>query len=58
MRIAGTETPVLGTAAQRQFAGLDQVKVRLPRALAGRGEVDVVLMVDGKSANVVKVRVQ
>jgi len=58
VRIGGLEAPVLGFAAQGQFAGLDQVNIRLPRALAGRGEVDVALTVDGKAANVVKVRIQ
>jgi len=58
VRIGGLEAPVLGFAAQGQFAGLDQVNVRLPRELAGRGEADVVLTAHGNSANVVKVRVQ
>jgi len=58
VRIGGLEAPVLGFAAQGQFVGLDQVNVRLPRALAGRGEVDVVLTVDGKAANSVGVRIK
>ena len=40
---------------QGQYAGLDQINVLLPRALIGRGEVDVVLTVDGKAANTVRV---
>ncbi|MBS1790629.1 MAG: hypothetical protein JST85_23120 [Acidobacteria bacterium] len=36
------------------FVGLDQVNVLVPKSLAGRGEVDVVLTVDGKKANTVK----
>ncbi|MGE0127945.1 MAG: SBBP repeat-containing protein [Blastocatellales bacterium] len=43
---------------QGQFAGLDQVNVRLPRSLIGRGEVDCALVVDGLAANVVKVHVK
>ena len=35
--------------------GLDQINLRLPRTLAGRGEVDVVLQVDGQTANTVRV---
>jgi uncharacterized protein (TIGR03437 family) len=58
VRIGGLKAPVLGASAQGQFVGLDQVNVRLPRELAGRGEADVVLTVDGKAANLVKVRVQ
>jgi hypothetical protein len=30
----------------------------LPRSLAGRGEVDIVLTVDGKRANTVKVNIR
>ena len=37
------------------YAGLDQVNLRVPRSLAGRGEVDIVLRVDGKTANTVTV---
>jgi uncharacterized protein (TIGR03437 family) len=35
------------------FEGLDQVNLRIPRSLAGRGEVEIALMVDGKAANTV-----
>jgi uncharacterized protein (TIGR03437 family) len=51
-----------GASANVEFAdrvggliGLDQLNVRLPRSLAGRGEVDVVLTVDGKTANTVRI---
>ena len=44
--------------AQGDFTGLDQVNLRLPRSLAGRGEVDVVANVDGVPANVVRVAVK
>jgi uncharacterized protein (TIGR03437 family) len=44
--------------AQPQFAGLDQVNVQLPRALIGRGVVDVSLTVDGIVSNVVRISVQ
>ena len=37
------------------FAGLDQINVKLPRSLAGRGEVNLEMVVDGKVANVVRV---
>lgn len=43
---------------QGGFAGLDQVNVRLPRNLIGRGEVDVALTIDSLAANVVKVYVK
>jgi uncharacterized protein (TIGR03437 family) len=43
---------------QSQFAGLDQINVRLPRSLAGSGVIDVRISVDGKRANVVGVNVK
>jgi uncharacterized protein (TIGR03437 family) len=54
-RIGGTDAQVLFAGAQNDFVGLDQVNVVLPRSLAGRGEVDVVLTVDGETANTVRI---
>jgi uncharacterized protein (TIGR03437 family) len=57
-RIGGTDAQVLFAGAQNDFVGLDQVNLALPRSLAGRGEVDVVLMAEGKSANTVRVSIR
>lgn len=57
-RIGGTAVPVLFAGAQGNLVGLDQVNLSLPRSLAGRGELDVVLTVEGKMANVVKVKIK
>jgi uncharacterized protein (TIGR03437 family) len=46
---------VLYTGAQGNLVGVDQVNLRISRALAGRGNVDAVLRVDGKTANPVTV---
>jgi uncharacterized protein (TIGR03437 family) len=52
LKIGGVDAPVLFAGAAPGFVGLDQVNAGpLPRSLAGRGEVDVVLTVDGKVAN-------
>jgi uncharacterized protein (TIGR03437 family) len=56
--IGGIGAEVLGAGPQGQYVGLDQVNVRLPRALMGRGDVDAVLKADGKTANVVTVRIR
>lgn len=50
------EVPYAGWHAD--FVGLDQVNVRIPRELAGKGEADVELIVNGKPANPVKVVVR
>jgi uncharacterized protein (TIGR03437 family) len=55
--IGGQAAEVQYAGPQGGFAGLDQVNIRVPRSLAGRGDVDVVLTVDGKTANTVTVRV-
>ncbi len=40
------------------YGGLDQLNVRMPRGLAGRGDVDIALTVDGSAANTVKINVR
>ena len=54
-KIGDTSADVLFAGAQGDFVGLDQCNIRLSPNLAGRGEVNVVLAVDGKTANTVKV---
>jgi uncharacterized protein (TIGR03437 family) len=56
--IGGTSSEVVFAGPQGFFVGLDQANIRMPRSLAGRGEVDVALTVAGKLANVVKMRIQ
>ena len=56
--IGGVNAEVLFCGAQGGFVGLDQINLRIPRTLAGRGEVDVVLTVDGKTANTVRVNIR
>jgi uncharacterized protein (TIGR03437 family) len=56
--IGGVNSEVLFAGAAPGFVGLDQSNVRLSRSLIGRGEVDVVLTVDGKAANIVRIAVR
>ncbi len=57
VEIGGQRAEVLYADSQGDFVGLDQVNVLIPRSLAGRGEVPVVLTVDGRTANTVTVNV-
>ncbi len=50
--IDGVAATVGYAGAQGSFVGLDQINIGLPRSLAGRGEVDLVLTVDGLSNTV------
>jgi uncharacterized protein (TIGR03437 family) len=54
LEIGGGFTNALYVGAAPGFVGLDQINALAPNSLAGRGEVDVVLTVDGKKANTVK----
>ena len=56
--IGGTNVPVAYAGAQPSFEGLDQVNLTLPASLSGSGEVNIVLTVDGQTANVVTVDIQ
>ena len=55
--IGGAEAQVVFAGAQNELAGLDQINVRLPRSLIGRGEVEVALTVDGQKANPVRIAI-
>ncbi|MFN8005004.1 MAG: cohesin domain-containing protein [Acidobacteriota bacterium] len=57
-KLGGTSGETFYAGPQGSFAGLDQLNVLIPRSLAGRGEVDVVLMVDGVPANIVRVSIK
>ena len=56
--IGGVGAAVLYAGPQGSFAGLDQVNVQIPAELAGRGQVDVTLWVDGQLSNTVNVSFQ
>jgi uncharacterized protein (TIGR03437 family) len=56
--VGGENAEVLYAGAQGGFVGLDQINLRLPRALAGRGENELALSVDGREANRVKINVR
>jgi uncharacterized protein (TIGR03437 family) len=57
--VGGLSVGVLGAAATSQFAGEDQVNIGpLPRSLAGKGNVGIVITADGQAANTVNVTIQ
>jgi uncharacterized protein (TIGR03437 family) len=58
VKIGGVDASAQFAGAQGSFAGLDQINLQLPRILAARGEMDLVLTVDGRQANVVRISVR
>jgi uncharacterized protein (TIGR03437 family) len=57
-KIGGVDAQVLFAGAQGSLVGLDQVNALIPRSLIGRGEVDVVLTIDGQATNTVRINVR
>ena len=58
LRIGGTPAPVVFAGAQGQFLGLDQINVRIPRSLIGRGEAAVIFSIAGRSSTPVTINVK
>ena len=56
--IGGAYAEVSFAGAQGAFVGVDQVNVLVPRTLAGRGEVEVLLTVDAQMANAVGILIK
>ena len=56
--IGGETSGVSFAGAQGVFPGLDQLNVLLPNSVAGRGEVDVVITVNGIIANPIVVHIK
>ena len=57
-QVGGVAATVEYFGTQGGFVGLDQVNVLLPRSLIGRGEVDVLLNLQGQAANPLKISVK
>src|SRR5262249_50037352 len=58
VKIGGVPADVSFAGDQGGLVGLDQLNIKLPHSLAGRGNVDVVLLVDNYVANVVQINVK
>lgn len=58
MTIGGAAAEVLYADAVNGLVGLDQVNARLTRSLAGRGEIDVAMVVNSKPANIIRISIK
>ncbi len=57
-KIGGVDAEVMYAGEHGSFVGVDQINLRVPRSLLVSGEIDLVLTVDGKQANPVRVNVK
>lgn len=53
--IGGVALSVDYVGPHSRLAGMDQINVRLPLVLRGRGDVDVIVTVDGRTSNVARI---
>jgi uncharacterized protein (TIGR03437 family) len=58
VKLGDVDAPVIYASIAPEYVGLDQVNAIIPRSLAGRGAVDVVMVVDGRMANIVSLSVK
>ena len=56
--VGGAPAEITFSGAHGSFVGLDQINVKMPRSLAGRGEVALRVKVNGVAANVLRVSVE
>lgn len=56
--VGGADVEVLYAGEQGEYAGVDQVNIRLLKSLAGQGEVAILVNIDGVAANPVKIHIQ
>lgn len=57
-QVGGVQSDVLFAGAQGSLIGLDQINLALPRSLAGRGDVNVSLSVEGRAANTITINLK
>jgi uncharacterized protein (TIGR03437 family) len=56
--VGAAQVEVTYAGPQGEFAGLDQINLRLPGSMAGSGEVEVALTINGKRSNAVRIRIK
>ncbi len=58
VKLGSANATVAYAGGQTGLEGVDQANVIIPRSLIGSGEIDVVMTVDGKAANTLKVNIK
>lgn len=58
VQIGGQEVPLIAAGASGEFAGADEILVRVPQSLAGRGPTTVTITADGQTTNSIPIHIQ
>jgi uncharacterized protein (TIGR03437 family) len=57
-KVEGIDAEVMYAGPQGDFVGLDQINLKLSQGLAGKGDVEIALIVEGKQANVLRCNIK
>ena len=58
VRVGGLPAAVVYAGPQTNFAGLDQINIAIPVSLAGAGQAEVAIIVDGRQANTTAITIR
>jgi uncharacterized protein (TIGR03437 family) len=58
LTVGGVEIEPSFFGPQGALEGVEQVNLQIPQSLAGKGDVDLVLTLDGKASNTVKLLIK
>jgi uncharacterized protein (TIGR03437 family) len=58
VKIGTTDVTPMFIGPAPGFLGLDQCNLQIPQSLAGAGDVDLTLTIDGRTSNAVKLRIR
>ncbi len=58
VKIGGVDCPIEYAAKQPTIDGLDQINLRLPRILIGKGDVNVEVKIENTIANLVQLKIK
>jgi uncharacterized protein (TIGR03437 family) len=56
--IGGTDIDPLFVGPQGSLEAIEQINLQIPQSLAGKGDVDLVLTLEGRTSNTVKLRIK
>jgi uncharacterized protein (TIGR03437 family) len=58
IKIGTTDVTPMFVGSQGEFPGVSQVNLKVPESLAGAGLVDLIITIDGKPSNAVRLRIK
>ena len=57
-KVGGVDAEVMFAGAQGTLIGVDQINFKIPASFAGKGLVDLIVTIDGKASNTMKLNIK